>query len=135
MKIKKSIFLFILLIFVSCASVPRQNIKPKKAVINYPKINEVVDAEVGDTLVKKGIVYEFDAIKTLKEVSVGDGVVLIKYTLEPQVLVLDREDKNWKYFVATNGKSKNLSGEHDVFAGIMINKKNDKVAIRTNVYS
>lgn len=128
---------FLILFFlIACAHNPPKRIKPNSALIETPAVGETVEIEIGETVVRKGILHQYDGIRIEEPIIVGDGVIMIKYRIPPQVLVNTREDKVYKYFVAQEAIADSWSQKpYRTLAGIRSDKKNNEVSVFVEDYS
>ena len=86
-----------------CATAPNtQPIPPTTRIFDLPPLNEVRSVEIGETLLKKGKIFEYQAIRLSEKVQASSGLIgELTLTLEPQVLVARGEDDKWAYYSAT----------------------------------
>lgn len=94
----------ILLFTFGCATNPNLNfIVPSKTLVDQPSIGEITTAELGNTILSKGEIYENDAIRTFGSVTNGnDGVWLLRITVAKGVHPLKYIDANWNYYSGPN---------------------------------
>lgn len=119
---RSSVLLAAVLLFNGCVS-QKQAILPNLKVVDIPPINTEQTAELGDTIVAKGKLYTYHGIDLRNEVSAGDGIWLLKFTVPPQKLVAKMEDNEWTYFVGENVTSYDaVVGTRVVFGGLKISK-------------
>lgn len=117
--------LLILALTAGCAT-QKQSIPPSLRIVDIPPLNEERTSELGDTLVEKGKIYTYDAIKLENRVSAGDGFLLKKLTLEPCTLTASLTDGKRIYY-STNKLSvfDAVIGTQMQNGGLAISKKNE----------
>ncbi|MBN1902409.1 hypothetical protein JW926_13875 [Candidatus Sumerlaeota bacterium] len=98
MIIKQYLMVFLIGLFLLGCATPMQFITPKLTVVDIPKINEEKIAELGDTLVNKGRIYTFNALRLENHISAGDGFLTKKISLEPGILKATMRDRKWLYY-------------------------------------
>lgn len=119
-----SICLFVVLI-AGCATRPNLTvIPPNKTLFDEPSVGQIAQAELGDTMLSKGEVYETRAIRTLTPVSNGsDGVWILRLTAPKGVHPLKYQDREWEYF---SGKPIEvfdaIAGAKPHYGGLRVNK-------------
>jgi len=97
----KTMCLLAMSLFLSaCAS--KMAILPDLKVIDIPALNAIHEAELGDTIVSKGKVYNYDAIELSNEIHAGDGFIMEKITIPPQILIAKLKNKKWTYYFGEN---------------------------------
>jgi len=89
-------------------------------LVDVPELNEVNSVEVGDTIVSKGKIYEYDGIVLNKALSRGDGVLLAKVTVPAGTLIARNEDSKFTYY---ESDSIAIQYQPDPIGGICIAKK------------
>lgn len=89
--------LFLLVWMVGCSS-SKTSVNPTLTIIDMPPVGDVVVAELGETLVQKGKVYQYDAIDLHNTVQAGDGFLLKKLTLNPGLLRASMKDTKRTYY-------------------------------------
>ena len=92
-----SAFVLIAFLLAGCAT-QKQAIPPRLTIIDQPQIGEDRVAELGETLVQKGKVYGYDAVRLENSVSAGDGFLLKKFSLEPGILRATMRDNDRLYY-------------------------------------
>lgn len=104
MKVVRSLFPLLLLLMVGCgSSKPAMTFMPKLSVVDIPALGEVVAVELGETLVKKGLVYEYDAIDLHNTVTLNFARMgSYKATLNPSKLVAFKRQGNYVYYKSNN---------------------------------
>lgn len=80
-----------------CAT-PKQSISPNLRIVNLPQLGEERTSELGETLVEKGKIYTYDAVRLENSVTAGDGILLKKLSLEPGVLKATMRDDERIYY-------------------------------------
>jgi hypothetical protein len=95
------VVLLAVVVFAGCAT-PKQAIAPRIETIDVPPLNEERRGELGDTLVQKGKVFTYDAVRLENTVTAGDGVLLKKLTLDPGVLKASMMGKERIYYSTPN---------------------------------
>lgn len=85
-------------VFLSGCATSKQSIAPNLHIIDLPALGEVRTAELGETLVQKGKIYTYDAVRLENTVSAGDGFFLKKFTLQPGVLKASMKDNDRIYY-------------------------------------
>jgi hypothetical protein len=76
----------------------KQLIAPSLKIVDVPTLGEDRTSELGDTLVEKGKIYTYDAVRLENTVSAGDGILLKKLTLEPGILKASMKDDERIYY-------------------------------------
>ena len=96
---KIATLIIILLVLTGCHA-NRTYIAPQLEIVDYPPIETVHQSELGDTIVKKGKIYTYDAIELLAQVDckeMGVGLSLYKGKLKASF-----EDDKGTYFSTNN---------------------------------
>lgn len=78
-----------------------QSIEPVPStakVIDIPPIDYQATAELGDTIIDKGIMYSYDAIVTEQPVAWGDGIFTKKMTVPPGTLIAREQNSDGIYY-------------------------------------
>jgi hypothetical protein len=125
---KRNAFFAVVLISIcsGCAS-SRFPLTPSISHPNFPELNSVITAELGDKVVSKGKIYEYDAILLKNRLSAGDGFFLKKFTVEPGTLIAREGNKQWTYYFSDSDGFKTydaMIGEYYQPGGLMISKTN-----------
>ena len=116
----------VIALFSGCAT-PKSSIAPNLRIVDIPPLGEVRTSELGDTLVEKGKVYTYDAVRLSNTVSAGDGVLLKKLTLEPGVLKASMRDDERIYYVTDKlAVYDALLGTQMQVGGLAISLKDEK---------
>ena len=117
---------FILLIFSGCATT-KQSITPNLRIVDLPTIGEARTSELGDTLVEKGKIYTYQAVRLENTVTAGDGVFLKKLTLEPGILKASmRDDERIYYTTEMMTVSEPILGTYKRPGGLAVSIQNEK---------
>jgi len=85
-------------VFLAGCATQKQPIPPRLTIINLPQPGEERTAELGETLVQKGKVYTYDAVRLENSISAGDGYLLKKFSLEPGILKATMRDDDRLYY-------------------------------------
>lgn len=85
-------------LFSAGCTTPKQPISASSHIIDVPALGEDRTAELGETLVEKGVIYTYDAIRLENMVTAGDGILLKKLTLQPGLLKASLRDDQRIYF-------------------------------------
>lgn len=87
-------------LFAGCGSaVPMVSVSPKISTVDVPRLGVLVNAELGETLVRKGKIYEYDAIELHNSVSLNFARIGSSYaTLEPCKLIAVRRKGEYVYY-------------------------------------
>lgn len=129
---KKIFIVFIIALFSGCATTTNR-VPPRIEVVNFPEIGTIQTAEIGNTILKKGKVHEYDAIKLNNEVSAGDGIFMLKFTIPPQALPVYSNDKSYTYYKANEMTSHDaIAGTSPVFGGLKIRHKDNAMKLWGN---
>lgn len=108
---------------VGCETNTRRVIAPNLKVVDVPPLQTEQSVEVGDTVVSKGKVYNYQGIDLKNLIVAGDGVFLTKLTIPPQRLMAKMEDAGWTYYVGENVTAYDLTvGTRPVVGGLMLKK-------------
>jgi len=89
--------ILVALMFTGC-STSKLSITPSQSIVDIPPIGNVMVSELGETLVQKGKVYQYDAIQLNNTVEAGDGFLLKKLTLNPGILKASMRDNKYVYY-------------------------------------
>jgi hypothetical protein len=81
-----------------CVSVPYNGAETQAQLINHPAVGEVVTAQVGDNLLRKGLMVEEQALVVLQPVD--QAMYKIPAGIYKQV---GADDKRWYYAIAGSG--------------------------------
>lgn len=101
---------------------------PTREQIEIPAIGDAKEVELGDTVIKRGQIYTYDALELLNEVRAGDGVFFTKVKVFPQTLVAELEDNQWTYYYGDNVTAHDaILGTKRVRGGLKIKKSDPKV--------
>ena len=90
---KRICWLILVAALVQGCATSRPTIPPKVTLKDFPPIGEEHTAELGDTILDKGRIYETPALDLKNEVHNGDGFLLKKLTVFPGILPAQEEDK------------------------------------------
>ncbi len=122
--LKKAWILFIVLVSLTGCTSSFKEILPNQKIFDIPPIDKEKTAELGDTIVSKGKVYEYNGIDLKNQVQAGDGFFLIKFTVPPQKLIAKAEDDDWTYYYGENVTAFDAAiGTKTVIGGLKIPKK------------
>jgi hypothetical protein len=117
---------FIALLISGCAT-PKQSIVPNLRIIDLPTIGQIQTSELGETLVQKGKIYTYEAIRLENSVTAGDGFFLKKLTLQPGVLKASMRDTDRTYYTTEKLEVYDaLLGNQMHSGGLAISQKNEK---------
>lgn len=83
---------------------PKQMIPVNGERISRPQLNQESRAELGETMVSKGVMQTSDGIELKNRLVWGDGVILKRFTLEPGKLVAREQDDHWTYYFSDDFK-------------------------------
>lgn len=120
------ILLFILFNVVGCAS--GRPILLYAVLIDEPSIGEVVSADIGDPVLRKGEHYPAPAISLSNPIS-KDAGLFVGYDIPAQQMVAVYEDENHTYYQATQMIQKELLVSNSpVRGGICVSKKDRSIA-------
>lgn len=115
----------LLFLQVSSCQVTRTAIDPTVTEFDQPEIGQECEAELGDTILRKGRLYVYDALELRSEVAGGDGFILKKITVPPQTLVAREESKTRTYYFGSNVQCYDaLLGTRIVAGGVAVHKEN-----------
>lgn len=107
---------------IGCAT-SKSVIVPTVKIVDIPPLNTEKTAELGDTIVSKGKIYNYQALDLKNEVHAGDGVFILKFTVPPQKLPAKFEDDYWTYYVGDKVTSYDaIIGTRFVFGGLKVSK-------------
>jgi hypothetical protein len=97
---------------------------PKVVVVDEPPIGVEHVAEIGDTIVRKGVISTFATAQLSNELTAGDGFVVKKFTIRPQRLTATRESREYTFYLADNNidEYEVLLGANAVVGGLAISK-------------
>jgi len=100
---KKTLFILIFLLSGCGYTVLSMNkIEPKKSVLDIPGNNKIYTSEIGETIVSKRILYEYDLL-ILKNATVGKAWWLTEpSTLQPGEYIGLFQDSKYHYFIKGN---------------------------------
>jgi len=94
----KKLILFVICVLAGgCASLVSAML-PHTNIIDLPVLNEVRTAEIGDTIVSRIVVNEYDAIILKEKITSGDGVIRGWVTIMPGKLIAKTQDETYKYY-------------------------------------
>lgn len=85
------------LVLAGCASVTP--VSPKYELVERPALNELATANIGDTVIEKGVRYTYDAIDLVSPLSKAPGLY-VGYDIPPQTLAAVYEDNKHIYYQA-----------------------------------
>ncbi|MEM1147700.1 MAG: hypothetical protein AAGH49_07910 [Pseudomonadota bacterium] len=120
------IFSFLLFSIVGCAS--GRPIILSAELIDEPNIGEVVSADIGDPVLRKGEHYPVPAINLLNPIS-KDAGLFVGFDIPVQQMLAVYEDENYTYYQATQMIQKELLvGNSPVRGGICVSKKDRSIA-------
>ncbi len=89
---------FIAALLAGCATAPRQPISSQLTTVDLPKLGEERTAERGETLVQKGRMYTYDAVRLENKISGGDGHYNKQFSLDPGILKATMRDEKFIYY-------------------------------------
>jgi len=128
------LILFLSTSFLVGCAVSRNAILPNRQVIDWPSHHEVNSVAVGDTLVSKGEVYTYRAMKLKEEVTSAYRAIFIKVTVPPGELIARKDDASWTYYYSTNMTAyRAMSGERKIEGGIRIHKETGEARLFEDV--
>ncbi len=84
--------------FLAGCATQRETIPPRLTLIDVPKLGEERTSELGETLVQKGRIYTYDAVRLENSITAGDGFLLKKFSLEPCVLRASMKDSDRVFY-------------------------------------
>jgi hypothetical protein len=119
----KTLVILIPLILISGCAATRYARIPLTQHIELPSLNSVKSAELGDTIVSKGTLFEYEGIDLKEPVSIGDGFWTVKIDIPAQKLVAKMEDKRWVYYYGNNVTITGPGWTMMSFGGLKIYKK------------
>lgn len=115
----------VLVALLSGCATQKQSIPPTLTVIDLPKLGEERTAELGETLVQKGKLYTYEAVRLENSVSAGDGFLLKKFSLEPGILKASmRDDEHIFYTTDKLAIYDAILGTQMNYGGLAVNQKN-----------
>lgn len=91
------LFMVSVVISVTGCSTPL-TLKPSLRTLDVPPIGEERSVEIGDTLMEKAKIYEYDGIFLKDKVSRGDGFLTVKIVIPPGELAGKKQDKKYRYY-------------------------------------
>ena len=104
----------------------RPALAPKVTVKDYPPLGEEHTAELGDTILDKGRIFELPALDLKNEVHWGDGFLVKKLTVAPGILTAQEEDRAYTYYFSPQFTIyETLRGVMPARGGLMISKTNE----------
>jgi len=108
----------------ACA-IPKTAIVPVTTAIDSPPLDTAQEAEIGDTMVKKGQITTYRSITLSNEVSAGDGWISKKLTVRPQTLLATKESRQWTFYYAVDNVEiyDAVLGASPAIGGIAISKE------------
>lgn len=105
----------------------KQLIAPDLKIVDVPTLGDERTSELGDTLVEKGKIYTYDAVRLENTVSAGDGILLKKLTLEPGVLKATMRDDDRIYYTCDKlAVYDAMLGTHLQNGGLAVSIKDEK---------
>ena len=106
---------------------PKQGLNPELQVIERPPLNQENTSELGETLVERGKVYTYKAIRLENTVSAGDGYILKKLTLQPGLLTATLHDDKWRLYTTDKlAVYDAVLGTQMQLGGLAISQANEK---------
>ena len=93
---KQFALLSAVMILSVCAST--ETLTPTVDIIDHPILNQVNNAELGDTIVEKGRISTYEGIVLKSNVGWGDGWLLKKFTIMQGKLKALQRDKKYTYY-------------------------------------
>lgn len=119
--------IFIALVaYLSGCATTKQSIPPILRIVNLPEIGEARTSELGDTLVQKGKIYTYDALR-LENTVTNEKPSINTLTLEPGILKASmRDDERIYYTTEKMTVSGPMIGTKMHPGGLAINAVNEK---------
>jgi hypothetical protein len=119
--------LLALALSLSGCATTKQTISPNLRIVDLPPLNEERISELGETLVQKGKVYTYEAVRLENTVTAGDGFLLKKFTLSPGILKASmRDDERIYYTTDKLAVYDAILGTSLQSGGLAVNQKDEK---------
>jgi len=126
---------FNILIFISltgCSSLSIMDVNPIEEYIDTPILGSKNISELGNTLVTKGIKYQYDALKLKSPITFGGysgSLISTWFSIQPQVLIAKYHDNEniWYYgnTIMVGASQNSQKTKKWIFGGGLITRKND----------
>lgn len=111
------------LLVAGCVT-PRTQIAPIESKVEIPEIGVVSEAELGDTIIKKGNVLTYDGIELRETLTFKPNNRIYTLEIPQQTLMATMEDRRYVYYYGENISISGFYGLQKVFAGMKVSKKN-----------
>lgn len=122
-------FLALACLAVTACGISTTRLQPTIDDLEYPPLNEVRSAELGDTIVSAGRVYTYDGIDLQNEVTAGDGFLTPNMVVPPQKLRAEIESKSWIFYRGKAEIGFPTSGMNESQGGLAISKSSGSLQV------
>lgn len=121
---KRIFTLTLTFLMVGCISIQRELafIKPQLSIFDMPSLNEVSNVEIGETIISKGKVYEYNGMILKNEISRDGGFMKSKVIIPPGELIERKEGGKYTYYYSENSVIRNGFTTTYGRAGLCISK-------------